>query len=89
MVFNRQESRLLEFACMSVVLAININAYTCNIMEIIAYFAAVIVFTVFNIFRVWQRIKYIRLLFFVPLIVAYLPFFIFKKELKTFWVSYI
>ena len=85
MVYNRQESRLLEFACLSVFVAININAYTCNIMEIVTYFTAVIAFTVFNIFRVGERVKYLRLLFFLPLIAAYLPFLIFKKELKTYW----
>lgn len=84
MIYNRQESRLLEFACLSVMVAININSFTCTIMEVVTYLVAVVVFTVFNVFRVAEKIKYLRLLFFVPLIAAYLPFFIFKKELKTY-----
>lgn len=52
MVYNRQESRLLEFACLSVMVAININSFTCNIMEVVTYLVAVIFFTVFNVFRV-------------------------------------
>lgn len=80
-IYNRQESRLLEFVCLSVVVAININAFTCNIMEIIAYFAAVIIFLVFNIFRVIDNEK-LRLLFFIPLLVAYVPFFVFTKEIN-------
>ena len=52
MIYNRQESRLLEFVCLSVIVAININSYTCNIMEVVTYIAAVVLFTVFNIFRV-------------------------------------
>ena len=63
--------------------AININSFTCNIMEVVAYLAAVVVFAVFNVFRIAERIRFLRLLFFVPLIAAYLPFFIFKKELKA------
>jgi hypothetical protein len=83
MVYNRQESRLLEFACLSVMVAININSFTCNIMEVVTYLVAVVVFTVFNVFRVAEKIKFLRLIFFLPLIAAYLPFLIFKKELKT------
>jgi hypothetical protein len=41
------------------------------------------VFAVFNVFRIAERIRFLRLLFFIPLIAAYLPFFIFKKELKA------
>ena len=56
-------------------------------MEVVTYLVAVIVFTVFNVFRVAERIKFLRLLFFLPLIAAYLPFLIFKKELKTMWAG--
>jgi len=49
----------------------------------VTYIGAVVVFTVFNIFRIAENIKYLRLLFFIPLIAAYIPFFIFKKELNT------
>ncbi len=73
----------MEFACLSVMVAININSFTCNIMEVATYLAAVVVFAVFNVFRIAERIRFLRLLFFVPLIAAYLPFFIFKKELKA------
>lgn len=83
MIFNRQESRILEFLSLSVVVVINVNSFTMNAHEIVAYLVAVAVFAVFNIFRVLERIKYLRLLFFLPLIVAYLPFLIYKKELKT------
>lgn len=87
MIFNRQESRMLEFLSLSVVVVINVNSFTINAMEIVAYFITVVVFTVFNIFRVLERIKYLRLLFFLPLIVAYLPFLIYKKELKNIWLT--
>ena len=73
----------MEFACLSVMVVININSFTCNIMEVVTYLAAVVVFAVFNVFRIAERIRFLRLLFFVPLIAAYLPFFIFKKELKA------
>jgi hypothetical protein len=63
--------------------AININSFTCNIMEVVTYLIAVVFFTIFNVFRLVERIKFLRLLFFLPLIAAYLPFLIFKKELKT------
>ena len=86
MVFNRQESRLLEFVCLSVIVAININSFTCNIMEVVTYLIAVIFFIVFNVFRIAESIKFLRLIFFIPLVAAYLPFFIFKKELKTVWL---
>jgi hypothetical protein len=52
-------------------------------MEVATYLAAVVVFAVFNVFRIAERIRFLRLLFFVPLVAAYLPFFIFKKELKA------
>lgn len=83
MVYNRQESRLLEFVCLSVIVAININSFTCNIMLVVTYLVAVVIFTVFNVFRVGDRVKFLRLVFFLPLLAAYLPFLIFKKELDT------
>lgn len=79
MVYNRQESRILEFACLSVMVAININSFTCNIMEVVSYLVAVTLFFIFNVFRIADRIAFLRILFFIPLIVAYIPFFVFKK----------
>lgn len=79
MVYNRQQSRLLEFVCLSVIVPININAFTSNIMELVAYAVSILLFVVFNIFRVSEQIKYLRLLFLFALMVGYLPFFIFKK----------
>ncbi len=47
-------------------------------MEIVAFLVAVIIFILFNVIRVVDNAK-IRLAFFLPLIVAYVPFFVFKK----------
>jgi hypothetical protein len=62
------------------VVAININAFTANIMEVIAYLVAVVLFLVFNVFRIIDNSK-LRLAFFIPLIVAYVPFLVFDKQL--------
>jgi hypothetical protein len=81
--FNRNESRFLEFACLSVVMVININAFACNVFEVAAYLAAVGCFVVFNVLRKGEGVEYLRLLFFVPLVVAYVPFYVESKTLKT------
>jgi hypothetical protein len=63
-----------------VVVAININAFSSNIMETVAFLVAVVTFLVFNIFRIVDK-QFLRLLFFIPLVAAYLPFFIFSKTI--------
>jgi hypothetical protein len=50
-------------------------------MEAIAFLLAVVLFIIFNMIRVVDNPK-LRLSFFIPLIVAYVPFFIFSKEIK-------
>lgn len=52
MGYNRLEARVLEMACVSVVVAININAFACGVLEVVAYVVAVVMFGVFNVFRV-------------------------------------
>lgn len=81
--FNRNESRFLEFVCLSVVMVININAYSSKAFELIAYGIALILFVAFNIFRFRDGYSKLRLLYLIPLIVAYIPFYIPNKNLGT------
>lgn len=73
----------MEFACLSVVLVVNINAFACNIFELAAFGVAALTFLIFNVFRKAEHIEFLRLAFFVPLLVAYIPFYVEKKALNT------
>jgi hypothetical protein len=72
---------MLEFATMSVVAVINFNAFACNAFLLIAYFLAFLFYLVFNVYRKFSEKEYLRLLYFVPLLAAHLPFFIETKTL--------
>ena len=81
--WNRNESRFLEFACLSVVLAIHINAFACNAFELAAFLVALALFFVFNVIWRPEGKEWLRLLFLVALLVAYIPFFVEDKRLET------
>lgn len=69
--------------CLSVVVIINIDAYTCLTLEIVAFAVALICFVVFNIMRVGNKTAngLLRVIWLVPILVCYLPFYIYKKSL--------
>ena len=48
---------MLEFAGLSVIVAININSFTCGVMEIVAYGLAFLLFFVFNVLRKYEKKK--------------------------------
>lgn len=70
----------MEFLCLAVIVAINIGTFTCEILECAAFGLAVILFMVFNIFRV-REIGLLKLLWLLPILVCYLSFYIFDKRL--------
>lgn len=77
--YNRNESRLLEFICLSVVFVININAYTSKIFLLVCFIVAIVLFAVFNLARVKETKSIVRMLFYIPILVAYVPFFLNKS----------
>lgn len=80
--YSRYESRLLEFWCLIVIVAINIGTFTCGIMEVVCFGAAVLLFVIFNVLRVSEN-RIMRSLWMLPLILCYLPFYIFNRLLPV------
>lgn len=72
---------MLEFATLSVVAVINFNAFACNAFLLIAYLLAFLFYLVFNVYRKFEDKESLRLLYFLPLLAAHLPFFIEAKNL--------
>ena len=66
---------MLEFICLSVVFIISVNAYASRIFLLVCLVVALGLFVVFNIFRVRYQNSVLRLLFYIPLVIAYFPFF--------------
>lgn len=83
MPYNRNESRVLEFVCLSVMVAININAYASQILLVVSYLVAFVLFFIFNILRIKDEIKVLRLLYLLALIAAWVPFYSENKDLQT------
>ena len=61
---------------MIVVVAININSYTCLGMETAAFLLAVILFFGFNFVRFTERMSFLRILWLAPILVCFLSFYI-------------
>lgn len=78
--WSRYESRLLEFWCLIVIVAINIGTFTCGIMECVVFFVAIVLFLIFNVIRISEN-KGLRSMWLLPLLLCYLPFYIFNRLL--------
>ena len=72
---------MLEFVCLSVVLALNICTQTCKAMEIVAFVVAIILFGIFNMARVCDGIAFLRVLWLIPILVCFISFYVFDKNL--------
>jgi hypothetical protein len=68
---------------LSVVVVININAFASKIFELAAFGVAIVLFIIFNLLRKGEGRESLRLIYLIPLIVAYIPFYTESKALTT------
>lgn len=77
--FNRNQSRALEFISLSVIIVININAYASKIFLLVVFLIALLLFLLFNVMRIKQEKSALRYLFYIPILVLYVPFYLNKS----------
>ena len=64
------------------VVALAIATNSCQIVVIVAFVVSLALFLVFNMFRVLERIDFIRVLWLIPIIVCYISYYVFDKNLN-------